>query len=90
MSLPIFLPYGVVSIYGVGSLTGINNIVQPIGYLWGTIDQVSQYGIAWSIPGTSVLFPDSEVVCRLAYPPDNTSYTLIQETNLICREDVAP
>jgi len=83
MSLPIFLPYGVVSIYGVGSMTSYNGIVQPEGSLWGNVDAVSQYGIVWAKHGDNVLFKDSDVECRLAYPTDNTSYTLIAEVKLV-------
>ena len=44
----------------------------------------------WAAPGDSVLFKDSDVECRLAYPTDNTSYTLIAEVKLVCREYPAP
>lgn len=88
--LPIYLPYNIVSIYGIGSDTGVSGIVQPPGYLWGGVDAVSQYGIEWAAPGDNVLFKDSDVICRLAYPTDNTSYTLIPEAKLICREYAAP
>lgn len=90
MSLPIFLPYGVVSIYGIGSLVGQTSIVPPPDYLFGTIDAVSQYNIYWAQPGYSVLFPNFEVICKLAYAPDNTSYTLIEEAKLVCREIPLP
>ena len=88
--LPIFLPYGIVSIYGIGSSTGTTGIVPPTGYLFGNIDAVSQYDIQWAAPGQSVLFPDAEVECRLAYPTDNTSYTLIAEAKLVCYEITPP
>lgn len=90
MSLPAFLPYGIVSIYGIGSSMGTTDIVPPPGYLFGNIDAVSQYGIQWASPGQSVLFPDAEIECRLAYAPDNTIYTLIEEAKLVCREIAAP
>ena len=90
MSLPIFLPYNIVSIYGIGSGIGLSGIAQPEGYLWGDIDAVSQYEIVWASPGDSVLFKDADVQCRLAYSPDNTSYTLIAEAKLVCREYPAP
>lgn len=90
MSLPIFLPYNMVSIYGIGSQLGQAGIVQEGGYLWGTVDAISQYGIEWVSPGYSVLFNNIDVQCRLAYPTDNTSYTLIAEAKLVCREIPAP
>lgn len=90
MSLPIFLPYGMVSIYGVGSVTGNTGIVQPPPFLWGNVDSISQYGISWTEVGSSVLFDDSKVICRLAYAADNTSYTLIMESNIVVREVPLP
>lgn len=90
MSLPIFLPYGIVSIYGIGSGTGLTGIVPPSGFLFGEIDAVSQYEITWAAPGQNVLFPNAEVECRLAYAADNTSYTLIAEARLVCYEIIPP
>lgn len=95
MSLPAFLPYGIVSIYGIGSVDGQAGIIQPVPpdtnpMLWGTIDAVSQYEIEWAKPGDSVLFPELGVVCRLNYPPDNTAYTLVPEVKLVCKEYPAP
>jgi len=90
MSLPVFLPYNIVSIYGIGSTTGVSSIVPPTGYLFGDIDQVSQYGIEWANIGDNVLFKESDIQCRLAYPPDNTSYTLIEEARLVIRDYAEP
>lgn len=86
MSLPAYLPYNIVSIYGIGSSVGQSGIVQPSGYLWGNVDAVSQYGITWAAPGDSVLFRDKDVEARLAYATDNTSYTLVPEVKLVCKE----
>ncbi len=85
MSLPIFLPYGLVSIYGIGDSASYNGMVQEGGYLWGDVDAVSQYGIQWAIPGKTVLFRNVDVEARLAYATDNTSYTLVPEVKLVCR-----
>jgi len=90
MSLPVFLPYNIVSIYGIGSSTGGSGIVPPTGYLFGNIDQVSQYDIVWAKVGDSVLFKDEDIQCRLAYPPDNTSYTLVEEVKLVVKEYIVP
>ena len=79
-----------VSIYGIGAQLGLAGIVQEGGYLWGNVDAVSQYGITWASPGDSVLFNNADVQCRLAYATDNTSYTLIAEAKLVCREYPAP
>ena len=86
MSLPAYLPYNIVSIYGIGSTTGVSSIVPPNGYLFGNIDQISQYGIEWAQIGDNVLFGEKDVVCRLAYPPDNTSYTLVPEVKLVIKD----
>lgn len=88
--LPVYLPYNIVSIYGIGSVVGQSGIVQPEGFLWGNVDAVSQYGIEWAQPGDSVLFPEDGVVCRLAYPPENTRFTLVPEVRLVCKEYPAP
>lgn len=90
MSLPAFLPYGIVSIYGIGSAEGLNGIVPPPEHWWGVIDQVSQYEIYWAQVGDSVLFPESGVVCRLAYPTENAIFTLVPEVKLVCQEYPAP
>jgi len=86
MSLPVFLPYGIVSIYGIGSSTGVSDIIPPEGFLFGRVDQVSQYDILWAKVNDDVLFKESEIECRLAYPPDNTSYTLVQEAKLVIKD----
>lgn len=95
MSLPIFLPYNIVSIYGIGSETGISGIIPPIPpdtnpMLWGVVDAVSQYGISWAKAGDSVLFPNNKVICRLAYPAENANFTLVPEVELVCKEYYAP
>lgn len=86
MSLPVFLPYNIVSIYGIGNNVGISGIVQEPDCLWGTVDAISQYGIQWAKPGDSVLFKNKDVEVRLAYATDNTSYTLVPEVKLVCKE----
>ena len=90
MSIPVYLPYNIVSIYGIGSVVGVNSLVPPAGAWWGVIDQVSQYGIEWAKVGDSVLFKEEDVQCRLAYPPNNASYTLVPEIRLVCKEYPAP
>jgi len=64
--------------------------VPPEGAWIGVVDQISQYGIEWAKVGDSVMFKEVDVECRLAYPPDNTSYTLVPEVKLIIKEYPAP
>lgn len=90
MSIPAYLPYNIVSIYGIGSSTGISGIVPPQSALFGVVDQISQYGIQWAKVGDSVLFKEADVECRLAYPTNNSSYTLVPEVKLIIKEYPAP
>lgn len=91
MSIPAFLPYGLVSIYGAGLSEGVTGMIPPgppTAFLFGVIEQVSQYDIVWAQVGDSVLFPDAEVQCRLAY--DNSPHTIIEEAKLILREIPIP
>ena len=74
------------SIYGIGDYTGVNDVVKPEGFWWGTVDAVSQYGIEWAKPGDNVLFPEAGVICRLAYPPENARFTLVPEVKLVCKQ----
>ena len=84
MAIPAYLPYGIVSIYGIGSKDGVSGIVPPEGAFFGNVDQVSQYGIAWVKVGDSVLFYENDVQCRLAYA--NARYTLVQEAKLVIKD----
>ncbi len=86
--IPAYLPYGIVSIYGIGSLTGSTGMVIDNSLRFGTIEQVSQYQIYWAQVGDSVLFKEADVECRLAY--DNSAHTIIPEVKLVLREVPLP
>lgn len=88
--LPVILPFGIVSIYGVGTSTGSGwNIVAPQGYLWGTVDDVYDGGAIFVYNGDNLLFREDEVVCRLAW--DNATYTLLKlNKDFILKEELAP
>lgn len=88
MALPAYLPYGFVSIYGVGTPVGTLGMTPPPGYLFGVIYQIAQHEIEWATVGNNVLFNNSDVVCRLAYA--NSPYTLIEEAKLVLREEPLP
>ena len=76
MSLPFYLPYNIVSIYGIGSSVSGSGIVQPANYLWGNVDAVSQYGIEWAAPGDSVLFKETNIECTEESPKISGEYSL--------------
>jgi len=78
MAIPAYLPYGIVSIYGIGSLIGVSGmeIADPLRF--GAIDMVSQYGIVWAQVGDSVLFKETDGQCRLTYA--NSAHTIIEDS----------
>lgn len=86
--LPVYLPYNIVSIYGIGSLTGVSGIEIADPLRFGVIDDVSQYGIQWAQIGDSVLFKETDVECRLVYA--NSAHTIIPEAKLVLKEYPAP
>lgn len=88
MSSPLFLPYGIVSIYGIGYTPGLAGTIPETGASFGIIDQVSQYDIYWAEVGFEVCFKEVDVNCRLAY--ENSPHTLVPEAKLVCREFFAP
>ncbi len=90
MSLPVVLPYGIVSIYGVGFATYTNGVIQPDGMLYGKVDAVSPNAIFNAVVGEYSYFKEEDVNCRLAYTPDNTSYTLVPDDKLVCRLVILP
>lgn len=90
MSLPIGLSYGLVSIYGIGFQTYVAGIEQPPGMLYGRVDAVSQHDIFNAVVGETVYFKESDVVCRLAYPTENTSFTIVPDAQLVCTVVIPP
>lgn len=86
--LPVYLPYNIVSIYGIGSLDSGSGITINDPLRFGTIDMVSQYGIQWAQVGDSVLFKETDVECRLVYA--NSPHTIIPEAKLVLKEYPIP
>ncbi len=74
--LPVQLSYGEVCIYKVHRRSSIHNIKTPMqppkAFNWGTIYQISPYGIpAYVNVGQSVLYDGRAQVCILAYAGHN-------------------
>lgn len=90
MQLPIFLSPGQVLIYGFGSTASVSGIVpSSTGFLFGVIQQVWNYGNINAQVGTSVMFNDKDVICRLAVSnANNWPYTLIEEAKLVLTENI--
>lgn len=81
--LPIYLFPGQLAIYGPGSTSGISGVVPKdtsmiFGYVYAT------GGSTLAIPGDSVLFKNTEILCRLAI--SNWPYMIVQNDKLILTE----
>lgn len=86
--IPAYLPYGIVSIYGIGSPISVTGIVGDTNQRFGVINQMSQYNISYYNVGDHVLFDEKDVVCRLAYTSGR--YTLVPAAKLALREIIPP
>lgn len=84
MGLPIQLSYGLISIYHVRQRSLVYNFPSPPDCNWGSIYQISPYGITYSSVGQQVLFKGTDAVCRLAIR--NKVYPVIHETSVIATE----
>lgn len=85
MYLPLQLNYGIIAIYKVRNRSSINNIAAPSGFNWGTVYQISPYGIPdYRSVGQSVLYKGEDTICQLAYA--RTLYPLIEEARLVTTE----
>jgi hypothetical protein len=88
-TLPAYLPYGVIAVYGYGTMQGVQGIIPPaqgsVDYaLFGTVYQISQHEVYFCGVGDSVLFKNSDVICRLATV--DASFTLVEDAKLVCKE----
>lgn len=89
MALPIALPQGYVLIYGEGTQTGISGIVPNNSNIrFGEIYQVWAGGQTFVYEGTSVMFEEKNVLCRLAW--NNWPYTMIEGAKLAGTEEAPP
>ena len=95
MSLPITLQYGYVAVYGLGTQTGVSGVVPTdTSWLFGNIEQVSQYGIdaqlAGSYVGCHVVFRKDDAQLAIQY--NDWPYTIINQENLggLSEQEVLP
>jgi len=84
MGLPIQLSYGLISIYHVRPRSLVYNFPAPIDCNWGSVYQISPFGITYSVVGQQVLFKGTDAVCTLAIR--NKSYPVIHESSIIATE----
>jgi len=83
MPLPFNLPVGLVSIYGVGTITGQTGIIAPEGFEFGVVDQVYS-GSVVDVYGKSVMFRQSDKVCTVTY--NDWPYVLVEQARLVSTE----
>jgi len=77
-NLPIVLPIGHIAIYGTGTMVSSSGVANtaPNGILrWGSIYQVWDGGATYIYGGDTVMFKESDVVCRIA--SQNIPYTIV-------------
>lgn len=85
MSLPIDLQYGYVAVYGLGDITGVSGVIPTdINWVFGNIEQVSNYGInaqlAGSYVGCHVVFRQQDVQLAIKY--NEWPYSIIEQDKL--------
>lgn len=87
-ALPISLPNGVVSIYGMGtgvSTTGIELASQDSSVRFGSIYQIYDGGAVFVYGGDNVMFLEKDVLGRVTY--GGIPYTLIP-ARLVTKENI--
>ena len=89
MSLPINIGFGMVSIYGEGTLQSSIGITSPGDtFLFGVVDQTWN-GVNNSVSvGQSVMFKVSDIKYRVVYL--GTTYTVVEEKGLGLTEAPPP
>ena len=85
MSLPGYLGNNMLSLYGIGTTTGVSGIVAPDGFLFSTIEQVFNGSGINAEEGTSVLYKTEDAVCKLAY--DNAIHVIIPVDKIVFTEN---
>jgi len=77
----MYLPQGWVSLYGLGSETGVSGLVPDNTiFRFATIYNVGSGDNINAEVGTSVMFNNNDVICRLAW--NNWPYTIIEQAKL--------
>ncbi len=84
--LPLQLNYGLIALYNIGNRdSSINHIEAPKNFNWGTIYQISPYGIpSYRAVGQSVLFGGEDVICTLTYA--TVGYPIMEQAKLVTIE----
>lgn len=83
--LPLQLNYGIVMLYHIRGQSSVGGFSAPIGFNWGTIYQISPYGIPnYRSVGQEALYSGKEVICQLAF--HDTNYPMIEEAKLVTIE----
>ena len=73
--LPIYLPNGIVAVYGLGGYNGNVIPYEDTDVRFGTIYQVYDGGAVFVYNNDSVMFKESQIVGRVIY--NDYPYTLI-------------
>ncbi len=84
--LPLQLEYGLIALYQISDRrSSIHNIKAPQNFNWGTIYQISPYGIPYyRSVGQSVLFDGRNIICTLAY--SHAQYPILEAAKLVTIE----
>lgn len=86
MALPGYLGQGFVSLYGIGTTTGVSGIEAPEGFLFSTIDGVWNSGNVAAQVGDNILYKTEDVHCRIVW--DNATIVLLKEDKIVFTENV--
>ncbi len=85
--LPLTLNTGEVMLYKIRQHSLVNNYPAPANCNWGSIYQISPFGIYNAIVGQSVLYRGEDVICTLAL--GNTPFPIVEEAKLVTTEIVS-
>lgn len=88
MALPGYLGNNMLSLYGVGTASTPWGVVATDGFLFSTVEQVSNGSNIDAEVGTLVLYKVEDAVCRLAY--DNAIHVVIPVDKIIYTEFNVP
>lgn len=80
--LPLQLQYGEVMMYHIRGQRSTGGFTAPMGFNWGTIYQISPYGIpSYRSVGQEALYKGTDAICQLAF--HGTQYPIVQEAQLV-------
>jgi len=81
MNLPLILNYGLISLYRVSQADGTRGISAPPEFNFGSVYQISSYGVQYVQVGDKVLYNGRDVKCLLAF--HGKQYPIIEEAKLV-------